>query len=620
MQMNKPKRKGLGYRRVSGTTQKDNFSLKGQGDDIEEYYERKGILLDRMYTDVGSGLSIKQRPEFVKQNEHALDRTNGVTDIAFWDLDRFTRNIKEFFEFTDPLLEAGIHLHLVMDEEEFDYYSSDKWFQKLIDAQKESKRTSRRTKRGQRGATQEGRHIGKPPWGFTLIHDSDEKDAEGNPALCGRLAPDPATWENCKTFWRLADEGLTPMGIAIQMNRLGIPAARGGEWTDSSTRMVIRNPKYYGQLFRGVEPVTRIPGPKEEAHPILIENNHEPAVSPDSWKKINEEMQKRSRVQGPTRVHSSPNAASGKLKCGHCWSNGYDSNLEMNRQKDIVRLRCSRKKKVGGYDCGFKGVRLDAILPVLIDRLTNHFLTEDTLERVIDRIADESREYLETQETNQVGIRSSLRLAKEKVRNLKENLSDGGLGPRSRKSLTEDLEQQLGEQEELEKDLERISVSSQEARLFVNNRDGIIETAMNLKTYTDPENLDAVRQLINLFVEKVEVFDDGHAIVHYDLPVHSKGSEEGETEEIIYFEKKKTPVASQSCGLEQGTGVRLLPPDRFDQFRTCVVDLRDLRIPRRMCRRSAVLLNVSVAPLARGIYQGRCLPREKRFLALGLDL
>ena len=31
MQMNKPKRKGLGYRRVSGTTQKDNFSLKGQG-------------------------------------------------------------------------------------------------------------------------------------------------------------------------------------------------------------------------------------------------------------------------------------------------------------------------------------------------------------------------------------------------------------------------------------------------------------------------------------------------------------------------------------------------------------------------------------------------------------
>ena len=288
MQMNKPKRKGLGYRRVSGTAQKDKYSLTGQGVDIEEYYERKGILLDKMYTDVGSGLSIKQRPEFVKQNEYALDRTNGTTDIAFWDLDRFTRNIKEFFKFTDPLLDAGIHLHLVLDEEEFDYNSADKWYQKLIDAQKESKRTSRRTKRGQRGATQEGRHIGKPPWGYTLIYDSDEKDAEGLPALCGRLAPDPATWEKCKTFWRLAEEGLTPMGLAIQMNRLGIPAPRGGEWTDGATRMVIRNHKYHGQLFRGVDPETRIPGPKEEAQPIRIENNHERAVSVDSWKRINE--------------------------------------------------------------------------------------------------------------------------------------------------------------------------------------------------------------------------------------------------------------------------------------------------------------------------------------------
>ncbi len=344
------------------------------------------------------------------------------------------------------------------------------------------------------------------------------------------------------------------MGLAIHMNRLGIPAPGGGEWTDGAARMVIRNHKYHGQLFRGVDPETRIPGPKEEAQPIRIENNHERAVSVDSWKRINEEMQKRSRDQGPTRVHSSPNAASGKLKCGRCSSNSHESNLQLHRQKDILRLRCSRKKNVGGYDCGFKGVRLDAIIPALMDRLTNHYVTEDTLERVIDRIADESREYLETQETNQVGIRSRLRLTREKVRNLKENLNDGGLGPRSRKSLTEDLEQQLGEQEELEKDLERISVSSQEARLFVNNRDGIIETAMNLKTYMDPENLEEVRQFINLFVEKVEVFDDGHAIVHYDLPVHSKGSEEGGTKEIIYFEKKKTPVASQSCGLEQGTG------------------------------------------------------------------
>ena len=247
------KRKGLAYRRVSGTSQRDNFSLKGQGDDIAGYYDRKGILLDKTLTDVGSGLSIKKRPEFLYGIEYALDKRNGITDIAFCDLDRFTRNIEEFFKYTKPLLDAGIRLHLVMDEEEFDYHSADKWYQKLVDAQKESKRISIRTKRGQRGATEDGRHIGKPPWGYTLEHDTDEKDAEGAPVLCGRLVPDPKTWEDCLTFWRLAGEGLTSMGLASKMNQLDIPAPGGGLWADGSALYVMKNPQISRSAFQRSE-------------------------------------------------------------------------------------------------------------------------------------------------------------------------------------------------------------------------------------------------------------------------------------------------------------------------------------------------------------------------------
>ena len=556
------KRKGIGYRRVSGTSQKDNFSLRGQGDDIRDYYDRKGIPLDKMFTDVGSGLSIKQRPEFVNKIGYALGEKNEITDIAFWDLDRFTRNIEEFFKYTRPLLQAGIHLHLVLDEEEFDYSSADKWYQKLIDAQKESKRISRRTKRGQRGATLEGRHIGKPPWGYILRYDTDEKDAEGAPALCGRLVGDPAKWEDVKTFWHSAEEGLTPMQLARKMNQLDIPAPGGGDWTDGAARNVIKNTKYYGLLFRGVNPQSRIPGPKEKAQPILIENNHEPAVSYEIWKKINEEMKKRSRELGPTRVHSSPNPASGLLKCSPCWSRGYDSNLELHRQRGVVHLRCSRKKKVGGYDCGFKGARLDKTLAALVDRLRNHLLTEDTLQRVIDQIADESRDYLERQETNRTGIRERRGRVRDRMRNLKETLSDDDLGPKTRRSLTDDLERLLTEEEELERELERITSTTQEAFLFVNNRDGIIETAMNLKTYTDPEDPKAIRELFGLFIKRVEVVDKDHGVIHYDLPVRCEESEDGQTEETIYFEKRTdNPVAKESCGLAQSMGSsRWVPP------------------------------------------------------------
>ena len=353
----------------------------------------------------------------------------------------------------------------------------------------------------------------------------------------------------------MAGEGLTPGKIATNMNRLNIPAPGGGDWTHGAVSNVIKNHKYHGQLFRGVNPQSRIPGPKENAPAIIIENSHEDVVSFEDWKRINDAMRGRSREQGPTRVHPSPNPASGKLKCGPCWSNGYDSNLEIHRQKGVVRLRCSKKKRTGGYDCGFKGARLDGVLPALMDRLRNHFLTENTLEYVIDRIASESRKYLERQENNRAGVRERRGMVRDNIRNLKETLNDDGLGPRSRRSLTEDLERLLTEEEELDRELALIADSSEEAWLFVNNRDRIIETAMDLNTYTDPEDLEAVRELISLFVERVEVMDREHGVIHYDLQVRGEGAENGQAGETICFGKKKAPPAPAGCGLEQGKGL-----------------------------------------------------------------
>ena len=255
-------RRAVGYRRVSSKSQKDNFSLGSQSQDIRDYTETEGMAFGDMFTDVGSGLSINQRPEFLRMIDHALNEGNEVTDIVFWDLDRFTRNIEQFFVFTKPLLQANITLHLALESEKFDYSSEDRWYQRLIAAQAESKRISRRTRRGQRTATREGRHIGPPPWGYRLVYDTDEKDEKGEPVTCGRLAPDPETWEHCLMLWRMAEEGHTPIQITRQMNQQGIPSPRGGTWTDGGVRYILKNNKYYGQLFPGSEPALQAPGPQ----------------------------------------------------------------------------------------------------------------------------------------------------------------------------------------------------------------------------------------------------------------------------------------------------------------------------------------------------------------------
>ena len=80
--------------------------------------------------------------------EYALDDKNKVTDLVFWELDRFTRNIEDFFTFTKPLLEKGITLHIALDGEKYDYVSQEKWHQRLIAAQAESKKISQENQAG----------------------------------------------------------------------------------------------------------------------------------------------------------------------------------------------------------------------------------------------------------------------------------------------------------------------------------------------------------------------------------------------------------------------------------------------------------------------------------------
>ena len=79
----KTKRKAVRYRRVSGKSQKDNFSLQNQDIRSAKYCVEKGLPLDRDFEDVGSGLSIKNRHGFVEMTEYVLDKINDITEVVF---------------------------------------------------------------------------------------------------------------------------------------------------------------------------------------------------------------------------------------------------------------------------------------------------------------------------------------------------------------------------------------------------------------------------------------------------------------------------------------------------------------------------------------------------------
>ena len=555
-------RKAVIYRRVSGKSQKDNFSLRNQDARTAQYCERKRLTVKRIFTDVGTGLSAKGRANFIEMSEYALDEANGITDVVFNDIDRFARNYREFFEYIDRVSKAGITLHSVIDDEEYDYDSEEKWTDKAVDAQKESKRISKRVKQGQRIATELGHHIGPTPWGYMLEHETDERDETGYPAIAGRLVPNPDLWPHVLEFWRLAVDGYTPGALARHMRLSNVPSPRGKPWTDVAARSIMQNRRYHGRNFRGVNPKSRIPGPPENAPPVIRENNHIAAVSPEDWQKVNDGIASRNRSKGPTRSHSSPNPLSNRTKCGHCAARGLESNLEILRDGDRVRLRCSHKKRIGADFCEFKSVNLNTLLEAIQDRITHHFLTPENLQSVIDGVNEISRSMLEERQDQLSRIRERKRVVNTEIRNISDVLTEAGTKKSDLHTLLSDLAELEKEKVALDNEAKRIIDATEEALLFVNDQAGIIETALDYKTWTDPEDPEAIRELFKIFIQRVEVFEleegatDQRVVIYYDLRAFkASGQEDSGTETIHIGKKKPVNPSDQNCGFDMFTGM-----------------------------------------------------------------
>ena len=329
------------YIRVSGKKQKDNFSFEFQENDCAQYAKKEGTRPIRTFQDVGSGLALKHRLNFLEMCEFALDRENGITDIIFWELDRFTRNIGDFFIVTEKLINASITLHLSSEEEKYDHRSEDRWHSKLVNAQGESRKISKRTKAGQTTATKNGRNIGVEPWGYKAAYDPDRVDE------CGWLIPDPELWPHVLTLWRMAKDRRLPMVIANELHLRGAPSPSGEPWSASAVRYILQNIKYAGWQFRGKQPKSRLPGPKDDAPTAFYENAHQAAVSYEDWLEIQAQIEARRPSNSAPRSHDKVNLLINVAVCGECKTGKKTYGLT----KSGKRLRCSHKKNSGKPSC-----------------------------------------------------------------------------------------------------------------------------------------------------------------------------------------------------------------------------------------------------------------------------
>lgn len=253
------KRAGL-YERVSTEEQaKFGFSIKTQIDALEEHCEKNQMKIVDHYTDdgVSGGKAAFKRPEMSRLLE---DVKSGKIDIIlFTRLDRWFRNVKEYFKVQEILDEHGVEWKAIW--EDYDTTTANGRMSITIFMaihQNEREKGAERVKavldnkRKNREACFGGSAV---PFGFMK-----EKDEEG----IMRLVKDPETREACQDFWdTLIKYNNLNKAIRLMTNEYGIKK----DW--KSWKRITQSDFYCG-IHRGVLDYC------------------EPYVSPEEWLKFQE--------------------------------------------------------------------------------------------------------------------------------------------------------------------------------------------------------------------------------------------------------------------------------------------------------------------------------------------
>ena len=116
----------------------------------------------------------------------------------------------------------------------------------------------------------------------------------------------------------MAKDRCLPMKIANEFEMQGVPSPSGEPWSARAVRYILKNIKYAGWGFRGKEPESRLPGPKDDTPMTICENAHQAAVDYKDWLEIQEQIEGRQPGNAPPRSHGSESLLSSVAKCGEC--------------------------------------------------------------------------------------------------------------------------------------------------------------------------------------------------------------------------------------------------------------------------------------------------------------
>lgn len=310
----KPKLRVAAYCRVSTGSDEQLVSLQAQKSHYETYikanpeWEYVGLYYDEGI----SGTKKENRTELLRM---LTDCENKKIDLIITkSISRFARNTTDCLEMVRKLLDLGIYIYFEKENINTQSMESELMLSILSGlAESESISISENNKWAIQRRFENGTFkISYPPYGYDNID--------------GQMVINPKQAEVVKYIFAEALMGKGTQKIADDLNHKGTPSKKGGRWTSTTIRGILRNEKYTGdailqKTYTDSSFNRRIN--YGEKNMYLVENHHEPIITHEVFDAVEIVMSQRAKEKGIEKhnnKYQNRYAFSSKIICSECGS------------------------------------------------------------------------------------------------------------------------------------------------------------------------------------------------------------------------------------------------------------------------------------------------------------
>ena len=547
---NKKNIKVVGYARYSSDLQREE-SIEAQERAIKEFCDKEGLTIIKFYEDRAQSAKTDDRTEFKKMIN---DCNKGEFDgIVVHKLDRFARNRYDSAHYKYIIKSHGIKLYSVT--ERLDDSPESVILESVLEGMAEYYilNLAREVEKGKMENALKCNHVGGiPPLGYDVDKATRKLVINENEAKAVRL------------IFKMIIEGCSYGDILNELNLKGFKTKSGSKFGKNSLFSILKNEKYCGTYIYNKSAKANSATKKRNGHKykpeeeiVKIPNGCPAIITQAEFDKVQELLKLRKQRAGSFKSKETY-LLSGKIQCGECGS-AYvgNSRHETDTHPAYVSYRCTHRN--GKIKCHTGEVNRDLIDSSVIALVSKIVFDESKIKDLVSSYKDYYNSQDDTYRTEIDRLKKEIKSLTNQISNTVNAIATIGFS----QALADNLNSLEHDKLNLEIQLNDVLAKAEKTTL---TEEAILKAFEKVKSEFNNGTLRGMREIINLFVNKVVVYQDRvEVILSYGSELLKLVAEDYNSKAsalrfyfdgiiTVYADKKRKHNFFQNCVFTGGEG------------------------------------------------------------------